>query len=87
MPLTATKYQSAVLLGVSDDTVDNLLHQRRLRRTPGNRFVHITIESVAEYTQLPLEIVIQELRLVPPRASSGKEKASTLPFRPAPHHS
>jgi hypothetical protein len=65
MPLTATKYQASILLGVSDDTIDNLLRQERLRRTAGNRFVHITLESVAEYTRLPLEIVVQECRLVP----------------------
>jgi hypothetical protein len=68
MPLTATKAQTASLLGVSDDTVDNLLHQGRLRRTLGNRFVHITLESVAEYTHLPLEMVVSEFRLMPPKA-------------------
>jgi len=67
MPLTATKAQTASLLGVSDDTVDNLLHQGRLRRTLGNRFVHITLESLAEYTHLPLEVVVNEFRLVPLR--------------------
>ena len=63
MPLTATKTQTAILLGVSEDTVERLLHQGRLRRTLGNRFVHITLESLAAYTRLPLEIVVAEFRL------------------------
>ena len=63
MPLTATKFQTANLLGVSDDTVENLLHQGRLRRTLGNRFVQITLESVAAYTNMPLEHVLNECRL------------------------
>jgi hypothetical protein len=73
MPLTTTKSQTATLLGVSDDTVDNLLTQGRLRRTLGNRFVHVTLESIAEYTSLLIEIVVQEYRLVPCRpAKPGK---------------
>jgi hypothetical protein len=62
MPLTATKLQTAKMLGISDDTVDNLLHQRRLSRTPGNRYVHITLQSIADYTSLPLEQVVRELQ-------------------------
>jgi hypothetical protein len=79
MPLTATKSQTASLLGVSDDTVDNLLHQGRLRRTLGNRFVHITLESVAEYTHLPLEIVVNEFQLAPrvPSRPSAEPETST----------
>jgi hypothetical protein len=76
MPLTATKSQTASLLGVSEDTVENLLHQGRLRRTLGNRFVHVTLESVAEYTHLPLELVVNEFRLVPhmPAKQFGRER-------------
>jgi len=76
MPLTATKAQTASLLGVSDDTVDNLIHQGRLRRTLGNRFVHITLESVAEYTHLPLELVVCEFRLVPHSSARETPKVS-----------
>ena len=81
MPLTATKSQASILLGVSEDTVDNLLNQGLLRRTPGNRFVFITLESIATYTCLPLEIVVQEFRLVPckPVKSSAGPKQPTAP--------
>jgi hypothetical protein len=65
MTLTATKYQTAIILGVSEDTVENLINQGLLRRLPGNRFVHITLESLAKYTSLPIDYVLSELRLVP----------------------
>ena len=69
MPLTATKLQAAGMLGVSEDTVESLLHQGRLRRTVGNRYVHITLESLAKYAEIPLELVFRELRTVAANAS------------------
>jgi len=79
MTLTATKYQAATMLGVSEDTVENLINQGLLRRLPGNRFVHITLESIAKYTSLPIECVLGELRLVSqnnlrPRGTQGDRR-------------
>ena len=78
MALTATKTQTAILLNVSEDTVENLLHQERLKRIAGNRFVHITLQSIAQYTSVPLELVVQELRYM-----RGNAPAATKipPFR------
>jgi hypothetical protein len=70
MTLTASKFQTAYMLGVSEDTVENLLYQGKLRRTSGNRFVHIYLESIAEYTKMPLEFVLRECRLAPQRAQA-----------------
>ena len=64
MPLTATKSQTAKLLGVCEDKVDNLLQQGLLRRTEGNRWVHVTLDSIALYTGLPLEVVVREFSQV-----------------------
>lgn len=78
--LTATRNQTASLLGVSLDTVDNLIRQGRLRRTAGNRYVHITLESIAEYAQVPLHVVIEQLRTIPRHHSEFNRTASAAPF-------
>jgi len=67
MVLTASRYQASVILGVCEASVVNLIHQGRLERTKGNRYVEVTLRSLAAYTELPLEVVIAELRQVPRR--------------------
>jgi hypothetical protein len=76
MSLTPTKYQVSRMLGVSEDTVDNLIHQGHLLRVPGNRFVNIRLQSLADYTGLPLEYVIRECRLYPIRPTKLVNGAS-----------
>jgi len=90
--LTATRNQTALMLGLSVDSVDNLLNQGRLRRTGGGRFVHVTLESLSEHCRLPLEIVVQEFRLVsanlrePERGAAPGDAAqdASVPFPAAP---
>lgn len=64
MKLTATKRQAARLLNLSEDTVERLVHQGRLRRTEGVRSFRLTLESLAAYTGLPLEFVEKACREV-----------------------
>ena len=64
MKITATKRQAARLLNLSEDTVERLVHQGRLRRIDGIRSFRITLESLAAYTSLPLEFVERACREV-----------------------
>jgi hypothetical protein len=72
--LSASASQTATLLRVSTDTITNLIHQRRLRRLPGNRWIKIELVSLSEYTGLPLELVIKELRRI--ETNGARPKAS-----------
>jgi hypothetical protein len=90
--LTATRNQTALMLGVSVDSVDNLLHQGRLQRTPGSRFVFITLSSICTHVCLPLDVVVREARLVsenlrqPERGAAPGDAAqdASVPFPAAP---
>ncbi len=79
MPLTATRSRAAFLLGVSDDTIDSYLQQGLLRRTRGDRFIHVTLESIAKQSHLPLDLVVQECRLAP---QESKRQLDTAEKRP-----
>lgn len=79
MPISATKRQVTRLLNIGPDTVTNLIHQGRLRRLPGNRWVHITLESICEYSGVNLELVIQELHRIEANPIDGEKSSGNKP--------
>lgn len=76
MRLTATKRQAARLLNLSEDTVERLVHQGRLRRIDGIRSFRITLESLAAYTGLSLEFAEKACREVGDQMEREDEEKS-----------
>jgi hypothetical protein len=65
--LTASKYQARIMIGVSDEIVDGMIVSGKLTRIPDIWCVRITALSLAACLQLPVELVIRELRELPER--------------------
>jgi hypothetical protein len=69
------------MLALSEDSVERLLHQERLKRIPGIRSVRITLTSLAEYTSLPLEHVEGLCREAARNRPGPCKKSGTWPRR------
>lgn len=89
--LTATKAEAASLLSLSEDSVERLLMQGRLKRTEGTSAVRVTLSSLAAYTSLPLDFVESACRkaaalarLAPRKRMGWPRGGPRLPKSPAP---
>lgn len=79
MQIAFTKKQTATLLGLSEDSVERLVYQGRLKRIPGVSSFRVTISSLSEYASLPIDQIQRLCRPTGPDMPTEQKRRSIWP--------